>query len=94
VRAVLFDHHGNVVSAPELAIAMSTLGVGDDHTIVLVDDGPPDAALAAAWALAKYGHRDVHVLEGGFARWVGEGRPVSREVLRHPGASFTARVSS
>jgi rhodanese-related sulfurtransferase len=94
VRAVLFDDAGDVVSAPELAMAMSGLGVGDGHTIVLVDEGRPEAALAAAWALARYGHRDVHVLEGGFARWVGEGRKVSREIVRFAAASFTARVSS
>lgn len=94
VRAMLFDDAGEVVSAPELAIVMSGLGVGDGHTVVIVDDGRPEAALAAAWALVRYGHRDVHVLEGGFARWVGEGRSVSREILRHPPASFTARVPS
>jgi len=93
VRALLFDDDGDVVSAPELAMAMSGLGVGDGHTIVLVDDGRPDAALAAAWALARYGHRDVHVLEGGFTRWVGEGRAVSRESARLAPASFTARVT-
>jgi len=94
VRAVLFDEAGDVVSAPELAIAMSGLGVGDTHTIVLVDAGRPDAAVAAAWALVRYGHQDVHVLEGGFARWVGEGRAVSREIVQHPPASFTAKVPS
>ncbi|MDB4935438.1 MAG: Thiosulfate sulfurtransferase, rhodanese [Labilithrix sp.] len=94
VRAVLFDDAGEVVSAPEIAIAMSSLGVGDGHTIVLVDEGRPEAALAAAWALVRYGHHDVHVLQGGFTRWAGEGRAVSREAVRHPAASFTARVSS
>jgi thiosulfate/3-mercaptopyruvate sulfurtransferase len=94
VRAMLFDAAGDVVSAPELAFVMSGLGVGDHHTVVLVDEGPPDAATAAAWALAQYGHRDVVVLEGGFARWAGEHRPVSREIVRHPPASFTARGSS
>lgn len=94
VRAVLFDEAGDVVSAPELAIAMSGLGVGDGHTIVIVDGARPDAAIAAAWALARYGHEDVHVLEGGFARWVGEGRAVSRAVVRPAPASFTARAPS
>jgi thiosulfate/3-mercaptopyruvate sulfurtransferase len=94
VRAALFDEDGEVVSGPELALAMSCLGVGDEHTIVLVDEGRPDAALAAAWALLRYGHRDVHVLEGGFTRWVGEGRAVSCDVVRHPPASYTARVSA
>jgi 3-mercaptopyruvate sulfurtransferase SseA len=92
VRALLFDDDGEVVSGPELALAMSSLGVGDGHTLVLVDEGRPDGALAAAWALTRYGHRDVHVLEGGFARWVGEGRAVSRDVVRHAPASYTARV--
>jgi thiosulfate/3-mercaptopyruvate sulfurtransferase len=94
VRAVLFDDDGEVVSGPELALAMSSLGVGDEHTVVLVDEGRPDAALAAAWALTRYGHRDVHVLEGGFTRWVGEGREVSRELVRHAPASYTAKVPS
>lgn len=92
VRAVLFDDDGEVVSGPELALAMSSLGVGDGHTIVLVDEGRPDAALAAAWALTRYGHGNVHVLEGGFARWVGEGRAVSREIIRHAPASYTAKA--
>ena len=94
VRALLFDEAGDVVSAPELAIAMSGAGVGDDHTIVLVDDGRPNTALAAAWALVRYGHQDVHILEGGFTRWVGEGREVSRVLVRHAPASFTARNPS
>lgn len=94
VQAQLFDTGGGVVSAPELAMVMSTLGVGDSHTIVLVDDGPPDAALTAAWALDRYGHHDVYVLDGGITRWVAEGRPVTREVVRHPPASFTAKVSA
>ena len=92
VRARLFDDAGDVVSAPELAMVMSGLGVGDEHTVVIVDDGRPESGIAAAWALVRYGHRDVHVLEGGFARWVGEGRPVSREIVRHRAASFTAKV--
>jgi len=94
VRAQLFDAAGEVVSAPELALAMSRLGVGDGHTVVLVDDGRREAALAAAWALARYGHRAVHILEGGFSRWVAEGRAVSRELPRIAPASFTARVPS
>lgn len=94
VRASLFDARGDVISAPELAMVMSGLGVGDQHTIVLVDEGSRDGALAlaAAWALGRYGHSDVHVLEGGFARWVGEGRAVSPELTRHAPASYTAKV--
>lgn len=87
----LFEASGAVVSAPELALAMSSAGVGDEHTVVLVDDPPGAAALAVAWALERYGHAEVCILEGGFARWLAEKRPVTREVVRPPVASFTAR---
>ena len=73
---------------------MSGLGVGDGHTIVLVDAFRPDTAAAFVWAPARYGHSDVHVLEGGLARWIAEGRAVLREIIRHRPASFTAKVSS
>src|SRR5699024_7283483 len=42
VRAALFDDAGELVSAPELAMVMSALGVGDGHTVVLVDEGRPE----------------------------------------------------
>ncbi len=93
VRRSLFRSDGSLVSAPEVALAMSTIGVGDGHTVVLVDDPPGTDAALLAWALGRYGHRDVHVLHGGFARWVAERRDVSLVVVRHPAASFTARVA-
>lgn len=94
VREKLFDDDGHVVSAPELAMTMSQLGVGDEHKIVLVDEGRPSDALAAAWVFDHYGHANVGVLVGGFARWVAEGRRVVRYVARYPAASFTAKVRS
>lgn len=90
----LFDATGALISGLEFALAMSSVGVGDDHTVVLVDDAPGTVALAAAWALERYGHRGVRILEGGFARWTAERRPVTRELVRHPIASFTARISA
>jgi rhodanese-related sulfurtransferase len=90
----LFDETGALVSAPELAMAMSKAGVGDEHTVVLVDDGCPAAAMVAAWMLRHYGHADTLILDGGFRRWVAEGRPVTEIVETPPFASFTARTPS
>ena len=50
----------------------------------------PQARGAAARALAKYGHRDVHILAGGHPRWIAEGGSVARDQVRHKPASFTA----
>jgi thiosulfate/3-mercaptopyruvate sulfurtransferase len=92
VFATLYDPDGAVVSAGELALLMSTLGVGDAHLVIFVDDAVPHAATAAARALARYGHRDVHILAGGHPRWVAEGGSIARDQVRYKGASFTARV--
>lgn len=93
VFATLYDPDGTLVSAPELALLMSTLGVGDAHLVVFVDDAIPNAATAGARALARYGHRDVHILAGGYPRWLAEGGAVARDHVRHKPASFTARVA-
>ncbi|MDB4884384.1 MAG: Thiosulfate sulfurtransferase, rhodanese [Gemmatimonadetes bacterium] len=89
----LYNDDGSVVTAPELAIAMSELGIGNEHSVVLVDDAQPEAALAAVWALQRYGHSAVQILAGGFPRWRAEGRPISFEITRPSFASFTARVT-
>ncbi len=90
----LFDETGTIVPAPELAMAMSEIGVGDEHTVVLVDEGRPAAALVAAWLLRRYGHAETLILSGGFPRWAAEGRPVTRDLVKHPFASFTAKTPS
>jgi len=92
-RSLLFDERGAVVSAGEVALAMSNVGVGDDHTIILVDDSLQEDARATARALGRYGHFDVHVLDGGITRWVAEKRPLTAVPTEYPIASFTARVS-
>lgn len=88
----LFDATGTLVWGPELAMAFSEIGVGDEHTVVLVDEGVPGPAMVAAWALRHYGHSETVVLAGGFPRWQAEGRPVTTERARHPSGSFTTRT--
>ena len=94
VRGALFDEAGSLVGALELARVMSTLGVGDEHTVVLVGDGPTLSTTAALRAFVRYGHTDVAILEGGYTRWVADRRPVTRAITEHPRASFTARLPS
>lgn len=94
VRSALFDEEGSLVGALELARVMSTLGVGDEHTVVLVGDGPTLSATAALRVFVRYGHADVHILDGGYTRWVADRRAVTRAITSHPRASFTARVAA
>jgi thiosulfate/3-mercaptopyruvate sulfurtransferase len=66
---------------------VSELGIANDMTVV-VYDAPSQMMGTVAWAFMYYGHSDVKILDGGFAKWVNEGRPTSSEVPLYPAESF------
>lgn len=71
------------VTGPEsFAEMMGGLGVTDDTTVVCYDDcvvGGEVIAFASRlwWVLNYYGHTNAKVLNGGWHRWVVEGRPIT-----------------
>lgn len=42
--------------------------------------------------LNYYGHPAVKILNGGFTKWIAEGRAVVAEIPQHPPACFTPKV--
>ncbi|MGH7411161.1 MAG: sulfurtransferase [Candidatus Methylomirabilis sp.] len=69
-------------------------GLGIDGTTkVVAYDGPknPFGAARLFYILEFFGHDKIQVLNGGFAKWVQEGRPLSTEVLTPVKATFVAR---
>lgn len=81
------------LAGPErFAALMSRLGIGDQHTVVVYEDGAGQIAARLWWALNYYGHPAVKVLNGGFQKWAGEGRPVTAELPHYPPATFTPRI--
>ena len=72
---------------------MERLGIGDEHLVVIYDD-TGTIAPRLWWALNYYGHREVRLLNGGWTKWVTEGRPVTAAPPRHPPAAFTPRVQT
>lgn len=64
------------VAPPEaFAATMTALDVGDGTLVVAYDDYDHIFAGRLAWALRYYGHDAVRVLDGGWSRWIAEGRP-------------------
>lgn len=55
--------------------AMRSLGVSDDRTVVVYDAADSTAAARAWWLLRYFSHRDVYVLDGGYAAWAAAGLP-------------------
>ena len=74
------------------AALMGQLGIGDEHIVVVYEDGAGHIAARLWWALNYYGHPAVKLLNGGFRKWTAEGRPVTAEIPRHQPAGFTPRI--
>lgn len=72
---------------------LNNLGIGDQH-LVIVYDTHPNAQFATRlwWALNYYGHHQVAVLNGGFAKWLRENRPVGESIPAYPTATFTPKA--
>jgi thiosulfate/3-mercaptopyruvate sulfurtransferase len=58
--------------------AMRRAGVRDNQPVVVYDDADSTAAARAWWLLRYFGHRQVRVLDGGFAAWTAAGHPVQK----------------
>jgi thiosulfate/3-mercaptopyruvate sulfurtransferase len=75
----------------EIAATFSRLGIGDETSVVCYDAGPGAYAARLWWMLRWLGHDAVAVLDGGFAAWTAEGRPVSTDVPERRPARFVPR---
>ncbi len=82
--------NGDMASPDEFASLAGKLGISNDTTVV-VYDAPSQMMGTIAWAFLYYGHMDVRLLDGGFAKWSGEQRPVSTEVVDYPPATFVPK---
>jgi thiosulfate/3-mercaptopyruvate sulfurtransferase len=100
--AVFIDWSTDLVE-PDDPVAF-TLAGPERFRRVMEAGGIGDATLAVAYAdehgsgpfrlwlgARRYGHSNVRVLDGGFARWVDEGRPVSTDRATPRAASWTPR---
>jgi thiosulfate/3-mercaptopyruvate sulfurtransferase len=80
------------VAPPEqFAQRAGELGVGDGDLVVTYDDYYGIFAARVAWAFRLYG-ADARVLDGGWATWQEEGRPVTDEPTEPSAARFSARL--
>ena len=87
------DEHGvrDLLLRPEpFAAAMEAVGIGDQTRVVAYAETDHAGAARLWWALRFYGHEQVAVLNGGWTRWVAEGRPLSTESAHPVSIHFSA----
>ncbi len=61
--------------AAEFGAAMERLGIGRDDRIIVYDNSPTRTAARGWFMLRHFGATHVAILDGGFQKWVAEGRP-------------------
>lgn len=87
------EDHGTFVMPPaDFEALMRKLGVGPDTTVVTYDDDNARVSTRLWWVLRYHGHTNAKVLDGGWHRWLTEGRPVTFHAHRPPEGTFTANV--
>ncbi len=75
-----------------MASVMSQLGIGDEHTIVLYDEGHGGRAQPIYRWLRRYGHQRVFTLNGGRSEWVRQQLGLVCEPARYVASSFTVKI--
>ena len=74
------------------AARMGELGIADDDHVVVYDgSGANLSAPRVWWMFRSMGHDRISVLDGGFAKWRREGRPLEAGRVTRPRTRFTAR---
>src|SRR5919202_3621243 len=73
------------------ASLMGSLGIGDETHVVVYDHAGGQFATRLWWALMYYGHDRVSALDGGWKKWIAEGRPTTSAVPSPEPAVFTPR---
>jgi thiosulfate/3-mercaptopyruvate sulfurtransferase len=76
------------VGAEQFASVMSERGIGRDTTVVIYGDKNNWWAAYALWVMTLFGHEDVRLLDGGRAKWVEEGRELTKEAPKPSHAAY------
>ena len=67
------------VDGAHFAEVMGARGITRESTVVIYGDKSNWWAAYALWVFTLFGHEDVRLLDGGRAKWVAEGREITRE---------------
>lgn len=79
-----------LLSEAQAEAKLAALGIGDAHHVVLYARGGMMSAARVWFVLHALGHARVSLLDGGYERWVAEGRPVERGPATAPDARVRA----
>lgn len=79
---------------PQLIEKLGAAGVSAATQVVAYDDAGGMVAGRLWWLLRWLGHENVALLDGGFNRWVKEGRPLTRDIPKASPVRFSGTAKA
>jgi thiosulfate/3-mercaptopyruvate sulfurtransferase len=79
------------VKRTEFAKLMRAKGITNDTTVIFYGDKNNWWAAYALWVFKLFGHDKVRILNGGRKKWVEEGRPLTRDVVKIKKSKYNAQ---
>jgi thiosulfate/3-mercaptopyruvate sulfurtransferase len=85
------DPRPHMLPSPDrFARLVGSLGIGDEHRLVVYDGAGLMSAARVWWMFRVFGHDRIAILDGGLPKWQAEQRPVTAEVPKLAPAIFKA----
>ena len=85
---------GMLPSVETMVAELEKAGISNDSKVVIYDSNSGLWASRLFWALEFLGHRDVHILNGGWNKWVREKRAVQIASYVPPRGKFIPHIQS
>jgi thiosulfate/3-mercaptopyruvate sulfurtransferase len=79
------------VSKEQFETLAGRLGITPETTVVFYGDKNNWWATYAFWVFQLFGHDNAKILDGGRAKWVEEGRELTRDVPQVPSTTYTSK---
>ncbi len=76
------------IDSAGFADLMARKGISRDTTVIVYGDKSNWWAAYALWVFSLFGHDDVRLLDGGRAKWVAEGRPMTTDPVVRERAEY------
>jgi thiosulfate/3-mercaptopyruvate sulfurtransferase len=83
---------GYLLSKEKFEKAIGALGIDNNTTVIIYDEGKNLSSARLFYALEYYGHKQVKLLNGGFMAWLEDGKDISTENVEVEEKTFTATI--
>jgi thiosulfate/3-mercaptopyruvate sulfurtransferase len=85
---------GMLPSVENMVAKLEKAGISNESAVVIYDSNSGLWASRLFWALEYLGHQDIHILNGGWNKWVLEKHPVQVKSSLPPRGNLTPRIQS